>query len=180
MLLHHLEHTAGIYGFFATLSEAASQERLQGREHLLLWWETGPSCERRYHDHEHWHNFRPDAMGEYQAGERRVRFWLEWVRRTTGTRAACHSTSAGRCSRQGTGNAHRTHRRGCTSEDYCGCDTDHYCHATERLRATCPDLVSSFSQERENREGIVKELFQHMIASLFLRSLSPERCRIQL
>lgn len=86
VLLRHLEHTAGIYGFFASLSLAASQERLQGREHHLLWWETGPSCERRYPDHERWHNFRPDAMGEYQAGERYVRFWLEWDRATMGTR----------------------------------------------------------------------------------------------
>ncbi len=86
VLLGHVEHTAGIYGFFASLSQAASRERLQGREHHLLWWETGPSCERRYPDHERWHNLRPDAMGEYQAGERHVRFWLEWDRGTMGTR----------------------------------------------------------------------------------------------
>jgi hypothetical protein len=52
----------------------------------LLWWETGAACERRYYDHERWHNFRPDAMGEYQGEEQRVRFWLEWDRATMGTR----------------------------------------------------------------------------------------------
>ncbi len=86
VLLRHLEHTAGIYGFFASLSQAASKERLQGREHRLLWWETGAACERRYRDHDHWHNLRPDAFAEYQAGEQRIRFWLEWDRATMGTR----------------------------------------------------------------------------------------------
>jgi hypothetical protein len=86
VFLRHLEHTAGIYGFFASVSQAASQEQLQGREHHLLWWETGVVCERRYRDHEYWHNLRPDAMGEYQAGEQHVRFWLEWDRATMGTR----------------------------------------------------------------------------------------------
>jgi hypothetical protein len=86
LLIRHLEHTVGVYGFFASLSLAAKQERVQQREQQLLWWETGSSCERRYRDHDHWHNLRPDAMGEYQAGERRVRFWLEWDRATMGTR----------------------------------------------------------------------------------------------
>ena len=86
VLLRHLEHTVGIYGFFASLTQAASQERTQGREHRLLWWETGAACERRYRDHEHWHNLRPDAFAAYQAGEQRVRFWLEWDRATMGTR----------------------------------------------------------------------------------------------
>jgi len=86
LLIRHLEHTVGVYGFFAALSLAAKQERAQQQEHQLLWWETGSSCERRYRDHDHWHNLRPDAMGEYQAGERRVRFWLEWDRATMGTR----------------------------------------------------------------------------------------------
>jgi predicted transcriptional regulator len=86
MIVRHLEHTAGIYGFFASLSQAASQERLQGREHRLLWWETGVACERRYRDHDHWHNLRPDALAEYQAGELQIRFWLEWDRATMGTR----------------------------------------------------------------------------------------------
>ena len=86
VLVRHLEHTAGIYGFFASLSQAASEERLQGREHRLLWWETGAACERRYRDHDRWHNLRPDALAEYQAGERRVRFWLEWDRGTMSSR----------------------------------------------------------------------------------------------
>jgi hypothetical protein len=55
-------------------------------EHQLLWWETGAACERRYRDHDHWHNLRPDALGEYQIGEKRMRFWLEWDRGTMGVR----------------------------------------------------------------------------------------------
>jgi predicted transcriptional regulator len=86
MLVRHLEHTAGIYRFFSSLSRAASQERLQGREHRLLWWETGSTCERRYRDHDHWHNIRPDAIAEYQAGRQWIRFWLEWDRATMGRR----------------------------------------------------------------------------------------------
>ena len=82
VLLRHVEHTAGIYSFFSAVSQAASQEP----GHCLLWWETGASCERRYRDHDHWHNLRPDAVGEYQAGKRRLRFWLEWDRATMGTR----------------------------------------------------------------------------------------------
>jgi Replication-relaxation len=85
VLISHLEHTAGIYGSFASLSQAASQERLLGREHRLLWWETGSVCERRYRDHDHWHNFRPDALAEYQTGKQKVRFWLEWDRGTMTT-----------------------------------------------------------------------------------------------
>jgi len=86
LLLRHLEHTGGVYGFFASLCRAARQERARGGEHQLLWWETGAVCERRYRDHDRWHNLRPDAMGEYQVGEQRVRFWLEWDRATMGTR----------------------------------------------------------------------------------------------
>ena len=76
----HIEHTAGIYGFFAALAQAAQARREQG--HQLLWWETGSLCERRYRDHDHWYNLRPDGAGEYQAGAQRVRFWLEWDRGT--------------------------------------------------------------------------------------------------
>ena len=43
-LLQHIQHTAGIYSFFAALSEAARQEP----EQALCWWETGARCERRY------------------------------------------------------------------------------------------------------------------------------------
>jgi len=86
-ILHRrLEHTIGIYGFFASFCQKARQERAQGHEHRLLWWETGAVCERRYRDHDRWHNLRPDAIGEYQVGEQRVRFWLEWDRATMGTR----------------------------------------------------------------------------------------------
>ncbi len=85
VLFGHLDHTAGIYGFFVSLSQAASEGRLQGHDHHLLWWETGSSCERRYRDHDRWHNLRPDAFAEYQAGELRVRFWLEWDRGTMST-----------------------------------------------------------------------------------------------
>jgi DNA-binding IclR family transcriptional regulator len=86
VLLRHLEHTAGIYGFFASLSQAAMEERTLVHDHRLLWWETGAACERRYRDHDHWHNLRPDALAEYQARDRRVHFWLEWDRGTMATR----------------------------------------------------------------------------------------------
>jgi DNA-binding MarR family transcriptional regulator len=86
MLLRYLEHTVGIYGFFASLAQAALKERAQGHDHRLLWWETGAVCEQRYRDHDRWHNLRPDAFAEYQAGERRVRFWLEWDRGTMSSR----------------------------------------------------------------------------------------------
>jgi len=76
----HIQHTAGIYGFFASLAQAAQERSEQG--HRLLWWETGSICERRYRDHDAWYNLRPDGAGEYQAGAQRVRFWLEWDRGT--------------------------------------------------------------------------------------------------
>ncbi len=76
----HIRHTAGIYGFFASLAQAAQERYEHG--HRLLWWETGSICERRYRDHDAWFNLRPDGAGEYQAGAQRVRFWLEWDRGT--------------------------------------------------------------------------------------------------
>ncbi len=86
-LLRHIQHTAGIYGFFAALSQAAEQERLKGQgEHALRWWETGATCERRYGVQDRWYNLRPDALAEYQWGEQRVRFWLEWDRGTMNVR----------------------------------------------------------------------------------------------
>jgi hypothetical protein len=83
-LLRHIKHTAGIYGFFASLSQAASKERSQ--EQALLWWETGATCERRYRVHDRWHNLKPDALAEYQMGDQRFRFWLEWDRGTMNVR----------------------------------------------------------------------------------------------
>jgi predicted transcriptional regulator len=74
----HIQHTAGIYGFFASLAQAARTRP----DHRLLWWETGSICERRYRHHESWYNLRPDGAGEYQVGRQRVRFWLEWDRGT--------------------------------------------------------------------------------------------------
>jgi protein involved in plasmid replication-relaxation len=81
-LLAHLEHTAGIYRFFAALTEAA--RRVPG--HTLSWWETGARCERRYQVGGQWYNLRPDALAEYRIGSRQVRFWLEWDRGTMNVR----------------------------------------------------------------------------------------------
>jgi hypothetical protein len=81
-LLQHMEHTAGIYGFFATLAHAARQQLGQ----KLCWWETGAACERRYQIREQWHNLRPDALAAYRAGSKQVRFWLEWDRGTMNAR----------------------------------------------------------------------------------------------
>ena len=81
-LLQRIEHTAGIYGFFARLALAARQES----EHALCWWETGPVCERRYRVGEQWYNLRPDALAEYRVGSQQMRFWLEWDRGTMNVR----------------------------------------------------------------------------------------------
>src|SRR5262249_15066301 len=51
-LLSHIHHTAGIYRFFASLSQAAREQA----DHDLRWWETGARCERRYRVGEQWHN----------------------------------------------------------------------------------------------------------------------------
>ena len=81
-LLRHIQHTAGIYGFFARLAQAARPEAGQA----LWWWETGPMCERRYQVGEQWYNLRPDALAEYRAGQQQMRFWLEWDRGTMNVR----------------------------------------------------------------------------------------------
>src|SRR5260370_38874782 len=57
-LLQGIEHTAGIYGFFAALATAARRVPEQG----LCWWETGAACERHYRVGERWYNLRPDAL----------------------------------------------------------------------------------------------------------------------
>ena len=81
-LLQHIQHTAGVYGFFAALAWAARREP----EQALRWWETGAACERRYQVGEQWHNLRPDALAEYRVGQSRIRFWLEWDRGTMNAR----------------------------------------------------------------------------------------------
>ncbi len=81
-LLQHIQHTAGIYGFFARLAQAARQESKQA----LCWWETGAMCERRYRVGEQWYNLRPDALAEYSMGSQQNRFWLEWDRGTMNVR----------------------------------------------------------------------------------------------
>lgn len=86
VLLRQVEHTAGVYSFFALLSQTAQQERMQGMQHRLLWWESGRACMRRYRYADSWHNLRPDASGEYAIGEQRLRFWLEWDNGTMNVR----------------------------------------------------------------------------------------------
>jgi len=81
-LLSHIQHTAGVYGFFATLAQAARQQP----EQELCWWETGPLCERRNQKGEQWHNLRPDALAAYRVGSKQVHFWLEWDRGTMNVR----------------------------------------------------------------------------------------------
>jgi predicted transcriptional regulator len=78
----HMPHTAGIYGFFAMLAQAACQTA----EHELCWWETGALCERRYQVNEQWYNLRPDALAAYRVGQRHVQFWFEWDRGTMNVR----------------------------------------------------------------------------------------------
>jgi Replication-relaxation len=81
-LLQHIQHTSGIYGFFASLTDSA--RRAQGQE--LCWWETGSVCERRYLVGEQWYNLRPDALAEFRMGQQCTRFWLEWDRGTMNVR----------------------------------------------------------------------------------------------
>lgn len=77
-LVQHIQHAAGIYGFFTSLAQAARQES----EQELCWWETGAACERRYLVGEQWYNLRPDALAGYRVGLKQIRFWLEWDRGT--------------------------------------------------------------------------------------------------
>jgi hypothetical protein len=79
-------HTAGVYRFVASLHCAASAARAGGQAQRVVWWETGQACARQYRDVDGWHALRPDAAGEYVAGTRRLRFWLEWDRGTMGCR----------------------------------------------------------------------------------------------
>jgi len=81
-LLSHIQHTAGIYGFFAALTQAARREP----GHTLCWWETGVACERRYRVGDHWYNLRPDALAEYRLRQSQIQFWLEWDRGTMNVR----------------------------------------------------------------------------------------------
>jgi Replication-relaxation len=73
-LVHRIQHTAGIYRFFACLAQAAREQPDQSR----CWWETGATCERHYRVGEQRYNLRPDALAEYRVGQRPLRFWLEW------------------------------------------------------------------------------------------------------
>ncbi|HEU0001523.1 MAG TPA: replication-relaxation family protein, partial [Ktedonobacteraceae bacterium] len=81
-LVQHIQHTAGVYSFFAMLAQAARQQPVQA----LSWWETGSACERRYRVGEQWHNLRPDALADYRVGRKQVCFWLEWDRGTMNAR----------------------------------------------------------------------------------------------
>lgn len=81
-LLSHIQHTAGVYGFFASLAQAAKQQP----EQELCWWETSPICERRYRIGEEWYNLRPDALAAYRVGSKQIHFWLEWDRGTMNAR----------------------------------------------------------------------------------------------
>lgn len=73
LLLRHMQHTAGVYGFLAIIHEAARRAGHQVRS-----WEVGAWCERRYRDHGSWHNLRPDSAFEYEAGTSIRRAWVEW------------------------------------------------------------------------------------------------------
>jgi hypothetical protein len=81
-LFRHIQHTAGIYCFFASVAGTARKQA--GYE--LCWWETGAMCERRYRVGEHWYNLRPDALAELRFGQQQFRFWLEWDRGTMNVR----------------------------------------------------------------------------------------------
>lgn len=80
--LREIRHTAGIYGFFATLASAF--RRVPQAE--LSWWETGWICERRFTYQEHAYWLKPDALAAYQMEGHTLRFWLEWDRGTMNAR----------------------------------------------------------------------------------------------
>lgn len=77
-LLHQVRHTAGVYAFFAQLSEALATRPDAG----IRWWETGVLSERHFQFREQLYRFRPDAEASVQLGQRAFRFWLEWDRGT--------------------------------------------------------------------------------------------------
>lgn len=81
-LLRQVQHTAGVYGFFAHLT----QELALCADASLRWWETGVLSERHFVFHEKTYRFRPDALACVQIGERPWRFWLEWDRGTMNVR----------------------------------------------------------------------------------------------
>ena len=67
--VQHIQHTAGIYGFFTSLAQTARREpglsSAGGRR--------GSVCERRYRVGEQWYNLRPDALAEYRIGQQQMR-----------------------------------------------------------------------------------------------------------
>jgi DNA-binding MarR family transcriptional regulator len=70
-----IRHAAAIYDFFARLHVDA---HAYGKQHQVVWWESGTRCERRHRDHQWvWHNFRPDGDFEYCIEKRTVRAWVE-------------------------------------------------------------------------------------------------------
>ena len=81
-LLHQVAHTAGVYGFFATLARELAA--VPGA--TLHWWETGARCERVFVWREQTYHFKPDAFAGVHLAGRTVRFWLEWDRSTISTK----------------------------------------------------------------------------------------------
>lgn len=75
-LRRHARLTISVTTFFARLAQAATQHP----DHRLLWWETGYAREQLYYrlSRPAWRWKQPHGLGEYQAGTRRVRFWLAW------------------------------------------------------------------------------------------------------
>ncbi len=89
LLLRHLRHTAGVYGFLACLHVEAARAG-----HQVRLWEVGAWCERRYHDHGSWHNLRPDAAFEYVVGTKVCRAWVEWDMGTMPGASLAHKMQA--------------------------------------------------------------------------------------
>jgi DNA-binding MarR family transcriptional regulator len=81
-LLHQIQHTAGVYGFFTTLAQALTARPDAG----IRFWETGGACERVFVYREKTLHFKPDALACVHLGARDLRFWLEWDRGTMGAR----------------------------------------------------------------------------------------------
>ena len=70
------ERTVGIAAFFAKLARNETHPRDR-----LLWWETAPVPEQSSYSYaqDAWKHLHVDAIAEYQAGEQRRRFCLEYL-----------------------------------------------------------------------------------------------------
>jgi hypothetical protein len=75
-LRRQAERTLALSAFFARLAASPAQPADR-----LLWWETGYAPEQSYYSHARSvsYSLQTDALAEYQAGAKRLRFWVEYA-----------------------------------------------------------------------------------------------------